>query len=98
MNELDLPESLKKEMQKEVERCDAAMALAKCKQDLVAGRYNEAVVELQRANAAYRSRKLQVVLYLMRTMPRLVRHMYLKQQNNGAPIDSVRVFFKLMVG
>ena len=79
MNELDLPEDLRKEMQKEVEKCDAAMALQKCKQELVARRYDEAVVELRRANAAYRSRKLQLVLYLMRTMPRLVRQMYLKQ-------------------
>ncbi len=98
MNELDLPEELRKEMQKEVEKCDAAMALEKCKQDLVARRYDDAVRELRRANAAYRSRKLQVVLYLMRTMPRLVRHMYLKQQNNGVPVDSVRVLAKFIVG
>jgi len=98
MNELDLPEDLRKEMQKEVEKCDAAMALEKCKQDLVARRYDDAVIELRRANAAYRSRKLQLVLYLMRAMPRLVRHMYLKQQNNGVPVDSVRVLAKLIVG
>ena len=89
MNELDLPEDLREQMQKEVEKCDAAMALQKCKQDLVARRYDDAVNELRRANQAYRSRKLQVVLYLMRTMPQLVRHMYLKQQNNGAAVDSV---------
>lgn len=98
MKELDLPEDLLKEMQKEVEKCDAAMALEKCKQDLVARRYDDAVIELRRANAAYRSRKLQLVLYLMRAMPRLVRHMYLKQQNNGVPVDSVRVLAKLIVG
>ena len=98
MNELDLPEDLRKEMQNEVEKCDAAMALEKCKQDLVARRYDDAVMELRRANAAYRSRKLQVVLYLMRTMPRLVRHLYLKQQNNGVPVDSVRVLAKFIVG
>ena len=96
MNELDLPESLKKEMQREVERCDAAMALEKCKQDLVARRYDDAVIELRRANAAYRSRKLQLVLYLMRAMPRLVRHMYLKQKS--VPVDSIRVLAKLTVG
>ena len=67
----------------QIEKCDAAVALEKCKQKLVAKRYEEAVVELKRANAAYRSRKLQLVLYLMRTVPGLVRHMYLKQQNNG---------------
>ena len=89
MNELDLPEDLREQMQKEVEKCDAAMALQKCKQDLVARRYDDAVNELRRANQAYRSRKLQVVLYLMRTMPQLVRHMYLKQQNNGTAVDSV---------
>lgn len=98
MKELDLPEDLRKEMQREVERCDAAMALAKCKQDLVARRYNEAVVELQRANAAYRSRKLQLVLYLMRRMPRLVRRMYLKQQNNGSAPHPIRVLAKFLVG
>ena len=98
MKELDLPEYLREEMQREVEKCDAAMALQKCKQDLVARRYDDAVNELRRANAAYRSRKLQVVLYLMRTMPRLVRHMYLKQQNNGVAVDSVRILAKLIVG
>ena len=98
MKELDLPDGLKQDMQRELEKCDAAVALEKCKQDLVARRYNEAVAELRRANAAYRSRKLQVVLYLMRTMPRFVRHMYLKQRSNGAPIDSVRILAKLFVG
>jgi glycosyltransferase involved in cell wall biosynthesis len=83
MKEVDLPDSLRKKMQREVEKCDAAVSLEKCKQQLVAGRYDQAVVELQRANAAYRSPKLQVVLYLMRTMPRVVRHMYLKQKNNN---------------
>lgn len=98
MKELDLPEDLRHEMQREVEKCDAAMALQKCKQDLVARRYDEAVVELRRANAAYRSRKLQVVLYLMRTMPRLVRHMYLKQQSNGTAAHPIRVVAKFIVG
>ena len=56
------------------------MALEKCKQQLVARRYDEAVTELERANAAYRSRKLQLVLYLMRTMPQLVRQMYLERE------------------
>jgi glycosyltransferase involved in cell wall biosynthesis len=88
MKEFDLPESLRKKMQREVEKCDAAMALEKCKQQLVARRYDQAVLELRRANASYRSPKLQVVLYLMRTMPRLVRHMYLKQKNNGTRLDS----------
>ena len=98
LKELDLPEYLREEMQREVEKCDAAMALEKCKQDLVARRYKEAIAELRRANAAYRSRKLQIVLYLLRTMPRLVRHMYLRQQGNGASFDSVRVFLKLVIG
>jgi glycosyltransferase involved in cell wall biosynthesis len=88
MKDFDLPESLRKKMQREVEKCDAAMALEKCKQQLVARRYDQAVLELRRANASYRSPKLQVVLYLMRTMPRLVRHMYLKQKNNGTRMDS----------
>ncbi|HKY42109.1 MAG TPA: glycosyltransferase family A protein [Pyrinomonadaceae bacterium] len=99
INELDLPESLRQDMQKEIEKCDAAAALYKCKQQLVAKRYQEAVAELRRANAAYRSRKLQVVLYLMRTMPRLVRHLYLRQQNNGTPgTNSVRVLMKFIAG
>ena len=88
MKELDLPEDLKKEMQREAEKCDAAIALEKCKQQLVARRYEEAVTELRRANAAYRSRKLQVVLYLMRTMPQLVRHMYLRTRDNSQPLNT----------
>lgn len=87
IEEVDLPEGLRTEVQREAEKCDAAVSLEKCKQNLVARRYDEAVYELQRANAAYRSRKLQVVLYLMRTMPRVVRHIYLKQRNNGTRVS-----------
>lgn len=95
MKELDLPEGLRKEMEREAEKCDAAMALEKCKRELVAQRYDEAVAELRRANAEYRSRKLQLVLYFMRTMPRLVRQVYLRQQSNGTR-TSVRVLLKLI--
>ena len=84
LKECDLSNDLRNEMQMEVEKCEAAMALEKSKQQLMAGQYDEAMVELRRANAAYRSRKLQLVLYLMRTTPRLVRHMYLKQRNKGS--------------
>ena len=88
MKELDLPESLRQKMQREVEKCDAAMALEKCKQQLVARRYDEAVTELERANASYRSPKLQLVLYLMRTMPNLVRQMYLRTRANGHRVNT----------
>jgi glycosyltransferase involved in cell wall biosynthesis len=81
MKELDLPESLRKDMEREVAKCDAAIALEKCKQLLVARRYGEAVVELERANTAFRSRKLQLMLYLMHTVPQVVRHVYLRQRD-----------------
>lgn len=81
MKELDLPKGLREEIERELEKCDAAIALQKCKQQLVARRYEEAVVELERANAAFRSRKLQLLLYLMQTVPQLVRHVYLRQRN-----------------
>ena len=81
MKELDLPEGLRKDMEREVEKCNAAIALEKCKQQLVARRYEEAVVELQRANTSFRSLKLKLVLYLMHTVPQLVRHMYLRQRD-----------------
>lgn len=100
MEELDLPEELRKEMQREVEKCNAAMALEKCKQELVARRYNEAVAELRRANEAYRSRKLQIVLYLMRAMPQLVRQMYLRTRDNGHRLNanSLSILVKLGLG
>ena len=82
MKELDLPEELRKEMQREAEKCDAAIALEKCKQHLVARHYDEAATWLQRANESYRSRKLQLVLYVMRAMPQLVRHVYLRTRVN----------------
>lgn len=88
MKELDLPEGLRKKMQTEAEKCDAAMALEKCKQQLVAGRYDEAVTELERANASYRSPKLQLVLYCMRTMPNLVRKIYLRTRGNGHRVNT----------
>jgi len=87
---LDLNESLRDQMQKEIEKCAAAVALEKCKQQLVAKRYDEAVIELKRANAAYRSPKLHLVLYLMRTFPQVVRHVYLKR-TNGTRIDMTSV-------
>jgi len=82
MRELDLPEGLRKDMECEAEKCDAAIALEKCKQQLVARRYEEAVVELERANASFRSRKLQLLLYLMNIVPQLVRHLYLRQRGH----------------
>ena len=82
MKELDLPPGLRKGMERELEKCDAAIALEKCKQQLVARRYEEAVFELERANAAYRSPKLQLVIYLLQAVPRLVRHMYLRQRDS----------------
>jgi glycosyltransferase involved in cell wall biosynthesis len=83
LKEFDLPEGLRKDMEREAEKCDAAIALEKCKQQLVARHYEEAVVELKRANTAFRSRKLQLVLYLMHTVPQLVRHMYLRQRDTN---------------
>ena len=78
MKELDLPENLRNEMQREVEKCEGAVALEKCKQQLVARRYEEAVAQLRLANASFRSFKLQFVLYLLQTFPQLARHLYLK--------------------
>jgi hypothetical protein len=99
MKELDLPESLKNEMQREAEKCDAAMALEKCKQQLIARCYNEAVVELERANAGYQSRKLKLVLYFMRTMPQLVRQVYLRTRGDNGHhrllSNSIRSFLSL---
>ena len=85
MKELDLPEGLRKDMERELEKCNAAIALEKCKRLLVARRYEEAVVELERANAAYRSRKLQLGRYLIQTVPQLVRRMYLRDKKTSNP-------------
>jgi hypothetical protein len=74
-------------MEAEIDKCYAAIALEKCKQELVRERYKQAVAELQRANESYRSRKLKLVLYLLRTVPQLVRRVYLKQRINEARID-----------
>jgi GT2 family glycosyltransferase len=87
MNELDLPDSLRNKMQREAEKCDAAVALEKCKRHLVARRYDEAISELKLANAACPSFKLQLVLYLLRTVPDLVRHLYLKTKVNEAGLN-----------
>jgi glycosyltransferase involved in cell wall biosynthesis len=84
LKELDLPDGLRNEMQMEVEKCEAAVALEKSKQQLVARRYEEAIVELRRANESYHSRKLQLVSYLIRTTPRLARHLYLRQKTKGS--------------
>jgi glycosyltransferase involved in cell wall biosynthesis len=84
LKELDLPDALRKDVEREAKKCEAAIALEKGKQQLVARRYEEAVVELERAYTVFRSRKLQVVIYLMQTVPQLVRHMYLRQRDPHA--------------
>ena len=69
-------------MQKEAEKCDAAIALEKCRQQLVARRYDEAVAELQH-NASYRSRKLKLVVYLLAHDAAVSASMYLRTRDNG---------------
>ena len=80
IRELDLSRSLRYQIEREVEKCYAEVALGKCKQNLVEQRYKEAVSELQFANVSFRSRKLTMVIYLLRTVPQLVRRMYLNQR------------------
>lgn len=86
MTHFDLDQSLREKIEWEIEKCDAAIALEKCKQELVAQRYDKAVSELERANAAFRSWKLKVVLWLMRTMPPVVRHLYLRRRDTSGII------------
>jgi glycosyltransferase involved in cell wall biosynthesis len=90
MRELAVPDALKEKMRIEIQKCDAEIALERSKQKLVAGEYDEACDELRRANAWYRSRKLQFVLFLLRAAPRLVRRLYLTRNHNGQRTEATR--------
>jgi glycosyltransferase involved in cell wall biosynthesis len=80
MRELAVPDALKEKMRIEIQKCDAE----------IAGEYDEACDELRRANAWYRSRKLQFVLFLLRAAPRLVRRLYLTRNHNGQRTEATR--------
>lgn len=79
LRDFNIPEDLKQRMQLQIEKCNASIALEKCKQKLVAREYQAAYEELQRANAMYRSTKLQITLFLLQTAPRLVRYFYVRK-------------------
>lgn len=83
LRDLDIPEELKRRMEVQIERCNASIALEKCKKKLVARDYRGARDELQRANATYRSPKLQFTLFVLQTAPRVVRYFYVRKQNNN---------------
>jgi glycosyltransferase involved in cell wall biosynthesis len=87
INEFELPGALKAQMETEIEKCEAAIALERCKQALVSQRYKQAAIELELANRSYRSRKLKLLLYVLRAVPQLVRRIYVKQRLNEARID-----------
>jgi glycosyltransferase involved in cell wall biosynthesis len=83
MTELDVSDRLKAQMEEEVHKCNAAIALERSKQLIVDRRYKEAITELKRANTTYRSPKLQLVLCVLHIVPQLVRHAHLRQRLNG---------------
>ena len=82
LREFDISDELKQRMQVQIEKCNASIALEKFKKHLVDRDYPAAHDELQRANAMYRSSKLQLALFLLQTAPRLVRYFYVRKQNN----------------
>lgn len=82
LRDFDIPDELKQRMQIQIEKCNASIALEKCKKKLVAREYQAACDELQRANATYRSSKLQFTLFVLQTAPRVVRYFYVRKQNH----------------
>jgi glycosyltransferase involved in cell wall biosynthesis len=88
MRELTLSRVLKDTMKLEIERCYASIALEKGKRSLLARQYARAREEFQRADAFYRSRKLQLVLFLLRIAPHLLRHLYMRRESQaGRSLD-----------
>ncbi len=79
LREFDIPDELKQRMQVQIEKCNASIALEKCKKNLVARDYQAAHDELQRANATYRSSKLQLTLFVLQTAPR-TRQVFLREK------------------
>ncbi len=60
----------------QMRRCSADLALERGKQQFVAGQFEQAAEDLERANSYYRSRKLRLVLLALRAAPRLLRRVY----------------------
>jgi glycosyltransferase involved in cell wall biosynthesis len=81
LSELTLPSNITNKMRLEIQRCRALMALEKSKQGLIARQYARASEELQRANRFFRSHKLRIALFLLRSAPELLRHFYMKRQS-----------------
>jgi GT2 family glycosyltransferase len=100
LRDFDISEELKERMQHQIEKCNASIALEKCKKMLVAREYEAACNELQRANAMYRSSKLQFTLFVLQTAPRVVRYFYVRKQNNNNRIigDQIRERLPFGVG
>ncbi len=61
---------------KEIAKCEAHIDLDRAKQQLLAGEYTEAMQAFARANDFFRSRKLWVVLQLLRIVPNFLRYAY----------------------
>ena len=79
LRELTLPSKVKGKMRLEIQRCCASMALEKGKQRLIARQYARAWEELRRANGFFRSHKLYIALFLLRSAPELLRRLYMKR-------------------
>ncbi|MEA2175124.1 MAG: hypothetical protein QOD00_2716 [Blastocatellia bacterium] len=84
---LNLTTKERRAVEREMERCNADLALHLGKREIMAGQYAQAAEALKRANLYYDSHKLKLALLSLRLAPRLMRriyHIYQRRLMRGA--------------
>jgi len=75
--QLPVSESLKAKMEREIEACEAFIALERGKKLIIARQYKRAISELKTANNFFHRRKLSLAMLFLRAAPGLSRYVYI---------------------
>ena len=76
-------DELRQLIARQIERCEADIALLQGKSQLMAGQYAQAIKALNRAHSFYRTNKLRLALFSLRIAPGLLRRAYQFQQRRS---------------
>ena len=74
--ELELSKEQRELVEKQIQRCQAALALQQGKLQIMSGQYPQAAEALRSANGYYRSSKLKLALWSLRCAPGLLRRVF----------------------
>lgn len=79
----EVSDELRQLIARQIERCEADIALLQGKSQLMAGQYAQAIAALNRAHNFYRTHKLRLALFSLRIAPGLLRRAYQFQQRRS---------------